>query len=220
MTTQRYAPFDPTIDKHRGEDGRCRTPPENQVPPAPRRESVSASFQCCSSAHLCFIHEPYTIIYRTMRHHVLSYIAGLTSRFRPIVSASSSRGTPNRRPPRGAGRQHSMRRDSEQHCPHCCSDARQGSCDSISTRQRIQQINKLTHSPFAALLPCTQRPRQVCSGVLVGRIPRGAHDLVKLRDTEGVSAVVSLNEEVRDPARQLSSCAAPLCPSMAGDWSN
>jgi len=43
---------------------------------------------------------------------------------------------------------------------------------------------------------------------------------VKLRETEGVSAVVSLNEEVRDPARQHSSRAAPLCPSMAGDWSN
>lgn len=91
LTTQRYAPFDPTIDKHRGEDGRCRTPQENQVPPVPRIECVSASFQCCSSAQLCFIHGSYTIIYRTMHHHVLSYIAGLASRFRPVVSASSSR---------------------------------------------------------------------------------------------------------------------------------
>eukprot|EP00282_Hemiselmis_andersenii_P015085 CAMPEP_0114150254 /NCGR_PEP_ID=MMETSP0043_2-20121206/22606_1 /TAXON_ID=464988 /ORGANISM="Hemiselmis andersenii, Strain CCMP644" /LENGTH=176 /DNA_ID=CAMNT_0001244975 /DNA_START=128 /DNA_END=655 /DNA_ORIENTATION=+ len=35
---------------------------------------------------------------------------------------------------------------------------------------------------------------RVCGGVLVGRVPRGPADLRRLRDEEGVNAVLSLNE--------------------------
>eukprot|EP00281_Chroomonas_sp_CCMP1168_P018299 CAMPEP_0206214572 /NCGR_PEP_ID=MMETSP0047_2-20121206/1740_1 /ASSEMBLY_ACC=CAM_ASM_000192 /TAXON_ID=195065 /ORGANISM="Chroomonas mesostigmatica_cf, Strain CCMP1168" /LENGTH=233 /DNA_ID=CAMNT_0053636823 /DNA_START=45 /DNA_END=743 /DNA_ORIENTATION=- len=35
----------------------------------------------------------------------------------------------------------------------------------------------------------------ICDGLIIGRIPRGGHDLKRLRETEGVTAVISLNEE-------------------------